>query len=98
MKMINPLKFLMKEVVQYKVQHNEIYLMIFNNENDYDEAIYKQIEELNRLEIYLREKVDFQKEKSINHDLFRIMSYQNKLLRYLCKKKGVRRSFDYEII
>ena len=88
----------MKEVVQYKVQHNEIYLMIFNNENDYDEAIYKQIEELNRLEIYLREKVDFQKEKSINHDLFRIMSYQNKLLRYLCKKKGVRRSFDYEII
>lgn len=96
--MINPLKFLMKEVVQYKVQHNEIYLMIFNNENDYDEAIYKQIEELNRLEIYLREKVDFQKEKSINHDLFRIMSYQNKLLRYLCKKKGVRRSFDYEII
>lgn len=88
----------MKEVVQYKVQHNEIYLMIFNNENYYDEAIYKQIEELNRLEIYLREKVDFQKEKSINHDLFRIMSYQNKLLRYLCKKKGVRRSFDYEII
>ena len=71
----------MNEVVQYKVQHNEIYLMIFNNENDYDEAIYKQIEELNRLEIYLREKVDFQKEKSINHDLFRIMSYQNKLLR-----------------
>lgn len=96
--MINPLKFLMKEVVQYKAQHNEIYLMIFNNENDYDEAIYKQIEELNRLESYLREKVDFQKEKPINHDLFRIMSYQNKLLRYLCKKKGVRRSFDYEII
>ena len=72
--------------------------MIIHNENEYDEEICKQIEELNRLEIYLREKVDFQKEKSINHDLFRIMSYQNKLLRYLCKKKGVRRSFDYEII
>uniref|UniRef100_A0A6C0CSX5 Uncharacterized protein n=1 Tax=viral metagenome TaxID=1070528 RepID=A0A6C0CSX5_9ZZZZ len=93
--MINPLKFLMKEVVQYKVQHNEIYLMIIHNENEYDEEIYKQIEELNRLEVYLREKVDFQKEKSINHDLFRIMSYQNKLLRYLCKKKGIRRSLDY---
>ena len=96
--MFNPLIILKQENDQYKAQHNEIYLMIIHNENEYDEEIYKQIEELNRLEIYLREKVDFQKEKSINHDLFRIMSYQNKLLRYLCKKKGVRRSFDYEII
>ena len=96
--MLNPLIILKQENDQYKAQHNEIYLMINHNENEYDEEMYKQIEELNRLEIYLREKVDFQKEKSINHDLFLIMSYQNKLLRYLCKKKGVRRSFDYEII
>lgn len=93
--MLNPLTVLIREEGEYKAQHNEIYLMIINNENDYDEDIYKQIEELNRLEVYLREKVDFQKEKSINHDLFRIMSYQNKLLRYLCKKKCIRVSLDH---
>lgn len=93
--MLNPLAVLIQEEGEYKAQHNEIYLMIIHNDNEYDEEIYKQIEELNRLEVYLREKVDFQKEKSINHDLFRIMSYQNKLLRYLCKKKGIRRSLDY---
>ena len=96
--MLNPLRYLIHENDQYKSQHNEIYLTIIQNDNEYDEEVYKQIEELNRLEIYLRDKVNFQKEKSINHDLFRIMSYQNKLLRYLCKKKGIRRSFDYEII
>ena len=93
--MLNPLAVLIQEEGEYKTQHNEIYLMIIHNDNEYDEEIYKQIEELNRLEVYLREKVDFQKEKSINHDLFRIMSYQNKLLRYLCKKKGIRRSLDH---
>ena len=98
--MLNPLAVLMQEEGEYKAQHNEIYLIIMNyeiihNDNEYDEEIYKQIDELNRLEVYLREKVDFQKEKSINHDLFRIMSYQNKLLRYLCKKKGIRGSLDH---
>lgn len=93
--MLNPLAVLIQEEGEYKAQHNEIYLMIIHNDNEYDEEIYKQIEELNRLEVYLREKVDFQKEQSINHDLFRIMSYQNKLLRYLCKKKGIRRSLDH---
>ena len=93
--MLNPLAVLIQEEGEYKAQHNEIYLMIIHNDNEYDEEIYKQIEELNRLEVYLREKVDFQKEQSINHDLFRIMSYQNKLLRYLCKKKGIHRSLDH---
>ena len=55
--MLNPLIILKQENDQYKAQHNEIYLMIIHNENEYDEEICKQIEELNRLEIYLREKV-----------------------------------------
>ena len=94
---MNPLRWLDTHE-GYQQQHSEIYLMIMNNENIsihdrdiYDYQIHHQVNELNRLETQLTQKVDFNRETPINHDLFRIMSYQNKLLRYLCKKIKIRK-------
>lgn len=94
---MNPLRWLDTHE-GYQQQHSEIYLMIMNNENisihdrdTYDHQIHHQVNELNRLETQLTQKVDFNRETPINHDLFRIMSYQNKLLRYLCKKIKIRK-------